>query len=41
MDETMKIFEILDDLNFKMEIDDLNKKYKILGSVRETNGLIE
>ncbi len=41
MNECMKIFDILDDFNFKMDKEDLNKKFKILGSIKDTQQMIE
>lgn len=36
MEECMKIFDILDDFSFKIEKEDMNKKFKIMGSIRDT-----
>lgn len=41
MEECMKIFDILDDFSFKIEKEDMNKKFKIMGSIRDTQMMIE
>jgi len=37
----MKIFDILDEFHYKVNIEELNKKYKILGSTKDTLEIIE
>ena len=41
MAECMKVFELLDEFSFKIEKEDMNKKFKILGSIRETEMMME
>ncbi len=41
MEECMKVFDILDEFSFKIEKEDMNKKFKIMGSIRDTALLIE
>lgn len=36
MEECLKVFDILDDFSFKIEKEDMNKKFKIMGSIRDT-----
>lgn len=41
MEECMKVFDILDDFSFKIEKEDMNKKFKIMGSIRDTQMMME
>lgn len=41
MEECLKVFDILDDFSFKIEKEDMNKKFKIMGSIRDTQMMIE
>lgn len=37
----MKVFDILDDFSFKIEKEDMNKKFKIMGAIRDTEMMID
>lgn len=41
MEECMKVFDMLDDFQFKIDKEDINKKFKIMGSIRDTEVMID